>query len=110
MIAQPLEKPADELEELARVDAYIQWQRDEGVTVIRDFAFDDLHSLQLGEWPRKGGRGVVINIPNDTLVDDAHVVEIRPGGHSEPERHLYEELVYILSGRGSTSVWWDEKR
>ncbi len=108
MIAQPQEKHGTEPEELARVDAYAAWQRDEGVTVIHDFAFDDLHSLELGEWPRKGGRGAIVNIPNDTLVNDAQVVEIRAGGHSEPEHHLYEEMVYVLSGRGSTSVWWDE--
>ncbi len=110
MIAQPQDKQLNELEELTRIDAYAAWQKDEGVNVIRDFAFDDLHALELGDWPRKGGRGVVINIPNDTMTNDAHIVEIGPGGHSEPEHHLYEEMVYILTGRGSTSVWWDEQR
>lgn len=110
MIAQPQDKPATEPEELERIDAYTAWLKDEGVPIIYDFAFDDLHTVELGEWPRKGGRGVVINIPNETMTNDAQIVEIKPGAASEPEHHLYEEMVYILSGRGSTSVWWDDKR
>jgi mannose-6-phosphate isomerase-like protein (cupin superfamily) len=110
MIAQPQNPQNDNLEELKRIDAYAEWQRDEGVRVIHDFAFDDLHALELGEWPRKGGRGAVINIPNATMTNDAQIIEIAPARSSEPERHLYEEMVYVLSGRGSTSVWWDERR
>ena len=42
--------------------------------------------------------------------NDCQVVELGPGASSEPERHIYEESVYILSGRGATSVWIDENR
>ncbi len=101
---------AETLEELVILDPYEEWQKREGVRVIRDFVFEDLSAIELGDWPRKGGRGAIINIPNSVLTNDAHVVEVRPGGHSTPEHHLYEEMVYILSGRGSTSVWWDDQR
>ena len=75
--------------------------------VIVDFAFEDLARIELGDWERKGGRGAVINIPNPLLLNDSHLVEISPGGSSEPEHHLYEEMVYIVAGRGATSVWLD---
>ena len=87
---------------------YAAWQEREGVRVIVDFAFDDLGTLELTPWERKGGSGAIINIPNRTLPNDAHVVEIKPGGSSEPEHHLYEEMVYVISGRGATSIWVDE--
>jgi HSP20 family molecular chaperone IbpA len=32
-------------------------------------------------------------------------MEIAPGGKLSPHRQLYEEMVMILSGRGSTRVW-----
>src|SRR5487761_1026046 len=97
------------LPELKRLDTYHEWQSREGVPVIVDFAFEDLNQIELGPWPRKGGKGAIINIPYPDLHNDSHVVEIRPGGQSEPEHHMYEEMVYIISGRGATTVWTDEK-
>ena len=104
-----LETP-DNLEKFVEPDAYLEWQKAEGVKVIEDFMFEDLDDIELGPWERKGGRGAVINIPDPALANDAHIVEIAPGGRSEPERHLYEETMYIVSGRGATSVWTDERQ
>src|SRR5437773_12254542 len=33
--------------------------------------------------------------------------EIAPGKSLKPERHMYEELIYILRGAGATTVWVD---
>lgn len=101
------EVPTDPLDDFIIGDAYETWQKREGVRVIRDFAFDNLCDIELTPWPRKGGAGAIINIPNDYLPSDAHLVEIAPGGQSEPERHVYEENVCILSGHGATKVWLD---
>ena len=103
-----LETP-DNLEKFVEPDVYLEWQKAEGVKVITDFTFEDLDAVELGPWERKGGMGAVINIPQKALPNDAHLVEIRPGGKSEPEHHLYEETMYVVSGRGATSVWTDEK-
>jgi uncharacterized RmlC-like cupin family protein len=32
------------------------------------------------------------------------VLDLAPGAKTEPQRHLYEEVVYVLSGYGSTTV------
>ena len=98
----------EDLDEFNTEDGYARWQQREGVRVIVDFAFEDLGKIELGPWERKGGTGAIINIPNDHLTNDSHVVEIRPGGKSEPEHHLYEEFCYIISGRGATNIWTDE--
>ena len=102
-------EPTGPLEDFVIEDPYEAWQQREGVRAIRDFAFEDLNAIELTPWARKGGKGAIINIPNEHLPSDAHLVEIAPGGRSEPERHLYEETVYVLAGRGATSVWLDER-
>ena len=102
------ETPTEDLDEFAVGDGYARWQQREGVRVIVDFAFEDLGRIELGPWERKGGSGAIINIPNDHLTNDSHVVEIRPGGKSEPEHHMYEEFCYVISGRGATNIWIDE--
>ena len=96
------------LEEFSLRDPYFAWQEREGVLVIRDFAFENLSKVELGPWERKGGLGAIINIPNDHLPNDGHIIEIKPGGKSEPERHMYEETTYVIAGRGATSIWHDE--
>jgi quercetin dioxygenase-like cupin family protein len=93
------------LEPLERFDAYQAWQQSEGVPSVTGFYVKDLNTLELAPWPRKGGRGAFVNLEGTGGVNDMHVVEIAPGGKSEPERHIYEEMVYVLSGRGSTQVW-----
>ena len=102
------EAPTAALESLNVNDAYTEWQAREGVRVITDFAFEDLGTVELSPWERKGGSGAIINIPNDRLSTDSHLVEIKAGGKSEPEHHLYEATVYIVSGRGATTIWVDE--
>ena len=102
--------PTQPLEDFVIEDAYAAWQKREGVRIIRDFAFDDLCNVELSPWPRKGGAGAIINIPNDYMVNDSHLVEIAGGGQSEPERHMYEENVYVLSGRGATRIWLDGQK
>jgi mannose-6-phosphate isomerase-like protein (cupin superfamily) len=101
-------EPTTELEKLIINDPYRSWLASEGVQIIDEFAFEDLHAVELGPWERKGGKGSVINIPYPMLINDSQLIEIKPGGKSEPEHHLYEEIVYVLSGRGATSVWVDD--
>ncbi|MFN0070742.1 MAG: cupin domain-containing protein [Chloroflexota bacterium] len=96
--------------ELTTRDYYEEWQRREGAPSVTGFYIDDLKTLELGVWERKGGKGAFLNLEGTGGVNDAHIVEIAPGGSSQPERHMYEEMVYVLAGRGSTSVWYDEDK
>ena len=95
----------ESLEDFGLVDSYKDWLKAEGVKVIEDFAFEDMSKIELGPWERKGGKGAVINIPYHVLTNDSQIIEIDPGGKSEPEHHVYEEYVYIISGVGATSIW-----
>ena len=103
------ETPTDGLTDHNVPDAYQQWLDDEGVLVHKEFYFPNIKEIEVGPWERKGGKGAVIHIDNRHMPNDCHVVEIDPGGKSEPEHHMYETNFYIVSGRGATTVWIDEK-
>ncbi len=89
-----------------RYPDYGKWAVQQGVPLIEGHHVEDCRTLPLSPWPAKGGHGVLINLSNQSL-DDAYVIDIAPGGSLKPEKHLYEELMFVISGRGSTSVWHD---
>jgi len=52
-----------------------------------------------------GALGAYVLLEGTEERDDAYVLEIPPGQSTKPERHLYEELIFVLDGRGATTVW-----
>lgn len=90
---------------LEKQNLYEQWLTHEGVPVIHDYRIPDVRRLELGPWPRKGGTGAIINFRGIDLLVDAYICEIPPGGALNPQRHLYEETIYILEGSGATTIW-----
>src|SRR5438046_422951 len=103
------ETPKEGLKDYTKADPYEEWLEAEGVKVHEEFYFPSSAQIELGPWERKGGRGAVIHIANRHMPNDCHVVEIKPGGKSEPEHHMYELTIYVVSGRGATTIWQDEK-
>jgi hypothetical protein len=92
---------------LERIDTYGKWLDKEGIPVITGHGVLDLTAVSLKPWARKGGLGAYINLAGCEGITDAYLCEILPGQSLLPQRHLYEELIYILSGYGMTTVWVD---
>jgi len=88
-----------------REPTYDWWIREEGLPVYSGYGVTDVRTLELGPWERLGGRGAFIQLEGMEGLTGMYVVEIPPGGELNAERHLYEELLYVLSGRGATVVW-----
>lgn len=86
---------------------YEEWMEKEGIPIYKTFAsIDDLTELPRRPWARLGGLGTFIELEGTkqarTLL---YVAEIPGGGALEPEKHLYDELIYVLRGRGLSEVW-----
>ena len=92
---------------LERIDPYAEWRAKEGATLVGGIYMPDMRKIELGPWPRKGVNGALCYLDGDDGIDE-HLVEIPPGGATEPEHHIYDEAIYILSGRGATTIWYDE--
>lgn len=102
------EAPSGELKDFRIPDAYEDWLEKEKVLVHKTYYVPSMKEIEVGPWERKGGEGAVVHIDNAHMPNDLHVVDIAPGGRSEPERHMYEINFYVVSGRGATTVWQDE--
>ncbi len=86
---------------------YTRWVRGEGLDIIGAHYVPNLHTVPLKPWARRGGAGVYINHEASRTSNDCYVCEIRPGGKLAPQRQLFEEMIFVLDGRGSTAVWND---
>ena len=70
----------------------------------------NLKTVELKPWARRGGKGVFINHEASQVTNDCYVCEIPPGKALNPQRQMFEEMVLVLSGRGSTTVWAKDGR
>lgn len=85
---------------------YGQWLRDEGVAVFEGWAVPDVWELETTLWPRLGGRACFLALyPQMEGQRGMYVVDIDPHEKLEPIRHLYEQMILILEGHGTTEVW-----
>ncbi len=84
---------------------YELWREEEGLPVVRGHCVENLCTLPLASWKRKGVSGAFINLQGAGRTCDAYVCEIASKDQTQPQRHLYEELIYVLQGRGATTVW-----
>lgn len=86
---------------------YTRWVESEGLDIINGTYVPDLNAVELKPWKRRNGRAVFINHDASRTSNDCYVCEIAPGSKLNEQRQLYEELIMILQGRGSTMVWND---
>ncbi len=104
------EVQTQELEDIRTVNAYQAYQGGEGIPILTGFAVDDLRTVEVKPWARRGGLGTFVNLDGTGGTNDAYVCEIPPGKSLNPQHHMYEEMIYVLEGNGATEVWYDERR
>jgi len=86
---------------------YARFVRNDGLDIISAHYVPNLRTTEVKPWPRRGNaaKGVFINHEASRFSNDCYLCEIAAGQKLEPMHHLYEEMLLILSGRGSTTVW-----
>jgi len=85
--------------------AYEHWRRSEGLQVFTGYSVPDIRHAPLQPWKRMGARGAFIDLVGGEGVNDAYICEIGPGGETNPQRYLFEEIIYVVTGEGESDVW-----
>lgn len=94
--------------ELGGKTPYQKWIESQGIPILKEFYVEDLGTVELRPWAWKGGRGAYLNLIGTGESNDSYICEIPAGQSLHPQRYLFEEMIYVVSGRGATSVW-DER-
>ncbi len=84
-------------------DPFLDWAEGEGVPITEDFGIN-LPSLEVKPWARYGCKGGFAHLKGRGDWTSVYVLELEPGGNTSPQQHMFEEVVYCLSGNGSTQV------
>jgi quercetin dioxygenase-like cupin family protein len=88
---------------------YDTFMEAEGVPIHRGIGVRRVQDLPMAPWKRLGGRGSYIQLYGTEGLWGSYVVEIPGAGALNPERHIYEKVVLVVEGRGSTEIWQDRE-
>jgi hypothetical protein len=83
------------------VDTYEDWARGEGVPIHTGPSVD-LLAADVKAWARFGLKGAFVHLSGRDDFLGIFLNELPPNSGSMPQQHLYEEVCYVLSGKGST--------
>jgi quercetin dioxygenase-like cupin family protein len=84
---------------------YERYMEEEGIPVFKGIGVSDVRNLPLGNWERRGGRGSFLHLSGCESVKGMYVVEVPARGALKPEKHMYDEFLLVIEGRGTTEVW-----
>jgi mannose-6-phosphate isomerase-like protein (cupin superfamily) len=87
------------------IDSYLDWAARQQIPVVEGLGVD-LDGVATAPWGRLGGgcRGAFVHLRGRGDFLALQLIEIPPGAQMDWARHLYDEVFYVLSGRGSTSI------
>ncbi|NKQ12732.1 hypothetical protein [Pseudomonas sp. SST3] len=93
------------------VDFYLDWVEREGLPVTEAFGID-LFELETKPWARAGDgvKGAAAHLKGRCDFSNMFLYDIAPGKSTSPQQHLYEDVFYVLEGRGSTQIEFSDGR
>lgn len=90
-----------------------RWVLSENLKIVQQQVIPDVRTLELAPWDRTGVDAALVDLTPDpppegdilaNLGSSRYICEIPPGGTYREERHMYEEMFFVISGRGATTV------
>lgn len=88
-----------------RYDTFQHYVAAQKIPVVKGFFIEDVNTAPVEPWDLKGVPCSYVILDGTGGVNDAYICEIPRGGKTKPQKHLYEEMVYVTKGHGSTTIW-----
>jgi hypothetical protein len=84
---------------------YDRWMESVGIPIHRGFFIEDLRTVELGWWDERQCNAAFIQLMGQEGITSAVVMEIAPGKTLPPVKFALDDLIYVLRGRGVSTVW-----
>jgi mannose-6-phosphate isomerase-like protein (cupin superfamily) len=92
-----------------KTTAYQKWMEAQGIPLHGGHIVFDARNVERKPWNMTGTPAALIDLIGMEGFTGMQVVEIPPGGAIKPQKHLYQQLICILEGHGTTEVWRDDQ-
>ena len=81
------------------------WMDALGLPIHRGYYIEDLRALPLGRWDERGCDAAFVQLEGQQGITETRLSEIPARGVLPPVRLAFDEVVYVVQGRGATTVW-----
>ena len=85
--------------------AYETWIESIGIPIHRGYYLEDVRTIELGWWPERECNAAFLMLEGQEGVAEARLTEIPPGKTLPPMKFAFDELTYVVEGRGLSTVW-----
>ena len=85
------------------LDPYGDWAKGEGVPIVEALGLD-LFEVESKPWARWGTDGAIVHLKGRGDFTSLFLLDLQPGGKSAQLKHMFEMVVYVLDGNGSTTI------
>jgi mannose-6-phosphate isomerase-like protein (cupin superfamily) len=91
------------------LNPYTDWVAREGL-IVHEGISCDLLTAETKHWPRLGVNGAAVHLRGRGDFANLFLIDIPPGASTVPQHHLYEEVMYVVEGRGSCELEFSNGR
>jgi oxalate decarboxylase/phosphoglucose isomerase-like protein (cupin superfamily) len=81
------------------------WMDSLGLPLHLGYYIEDLREIELGRWEERGCDAAFIQLEGQQGITETRVTEVPARGVLPPVRLAFDEVVYVVEGRGATTVW-----
>ena len=84
---------------------YERWIESLDVPIHRAYYVQDLRTIEVGPWEERECNAAVVVLEGNKDFMETRVTEIPPAAALPPFKFSLDDIIYVLSGHGLTTVW-----
>ena len=89
----------------ARPWPYRRWMASIGIPIHKGYYIEDVRTLELGWWSERECNAAFLELAGSEGMSEIRITEVPPGKTLPPVKFALDEVVYVVDGRGLTSLW-----